>query len=148
MANEFLYGQWYIHYSTFPMWLKGDKCLPTFHYAPGRHGQIEDTVRYSKKGRLKSIKGTDFPVAGKLLHFIWRGKGLLYLLKSRWHIVYVSPQQDWMIIAFSASLLTPAGYDIVAKKQNLSDAERIDYVNQFQQLIPNVPIQKVAQASV
>ena len=53
-----------------------------------------------------------------------------------------------MIIAFSASLLTPAGYDIVAKKQNLSDAERIDYVNQFQQLIPNVPIQKVAQASV
>ena len=49
-----------------------------------------------------------------------------------------------MIIAFSASLFTPAGYDIVAKKQNLSDSERIDYVNQFQQLIPNVPIQKVA----
>ena len=60
MANEFLYGQWYIHYSTFPMWLKGDKCQPTFHYALGRHGQIEDTVRYSKKGVLKVSKAQIF----------------------------------------------------------------------------------------
>ena len=37
---ELLQGRWYIHFSNFPMWLKGDKTNPTFNYTIEKRGDI------------------------------------------------------------------------------------------------------------
>ena len=87
-----LEGTWYIHFSDFPMWLKGDKKYPTFTYTVKRRNGVvglKDEVRYLKKGRAKSINGFDTPVDANPHSFVWRGDGLLALLKSC--LLYTSP---------------------------------------------------------
>lgn len=89
-----LEGTWYIHFSDFPMWLKGDKRYPTFTYTVKRRKGVvglKDEVRYLKNGKAKSINGFDTPVEARPGSFVWRGDGLLALLKSKWNILYLGP---------------------------------------------------------
>jgi hypothetical protein len=79
---QHLEGKWFIHYSNFPMWLKGDKLNPTFTYTVGQQGSktgLKDAVQYLKKGVLKQISGFDTPTDSTNQSFIWRGAGLLKL---------------------------------------------------------------------
>ncbi len=125
LSLQSLEGKWYIHYSNFPMWLKGDKLNPTFTYTVGQQGQksgLKDAVQYVKKGVLKQISGFDTPADSTNQSFIWRGAGLLKFVTSRWRILYVNPNQNWAIIQFEKTLFTPAGYDVIARQAQL-DAE-------------------------
>jgi hypothetical protein len=36
---EELEGKWFIHFSNFPMWLKGDKTSPAFNYTIEKRGE-------------------------------------------------------------------------------------------------------------
>lgn len=120
MTLETLQGKWYIHFSNFPMWLKGDKTHPTFNYTIEKRGGIEglkDEVIYFKKGKQKSIIGFDKPINKMNTQFIWRGKGLLSLLKSEWHVLYLDPTNTWAIIGFKKTLFTPSGYDVISKNK-------------------------------
>lgn len=110
-------GKWYVHFTDFNMWLRGDKLYPTFTYTK-ENDRILDEVSYMKKGRVKTILGYD-----KVLDngsFIWRGKGILKPLYSEWFIDYVSEDGSWMLIYFKPTLLTQEGYDIIAKDEVLS----------------------------
>ncbi len=121
-----LAGKWYIHYSDFPMWLKGDKLFPTFNYSLGRRGGtsgLEDEVKYIKDGRQKSISGFDTPTHERNVSFVWRGKGLMSLLKSEWEILYVDPAWQWAIIHFQKTLFTPEGYDVIGRDKQLSQEQ-------------------------
>ena len=76
---SFLYGQWKVVYTNFPMWLKGDKLNPRLNYAPtDKPNIILDVVKYKQSGNIKQIKGTDYSKGNS--EFIWRGQGLLRLL--------------------------------------------------------------------
>ena len=119
-----LEGTWYIHFSDFPMWLKGDKQYPTFTYTIKRRKGVvglKDEVRYVKNNRAKSINGFDTPVAAHPGAFVWRGDGLLALLKSTWDILYLNPEGTWAIIHFEKTLFTPEGYDVMARSEQLSE---------------------------
>ena len=87
-----LSGKWYILQSNFPMWLKGDKTMPTFNYElvekKGKQA-LFDQVKYLKNGKEKSIIGYDIPLDQQNVKFVWRGKGILGMLKSKWEIVYL-----------------------------------------------------------
>ncbi len=120
---EDLEGAWYIIFSNFPMWLKGDKTSPSLNYSVQMQGGVRglgDEVISWKQGKKQSIIGFDTPLDEANLRFEWRGKGLLSLLSSRWEIVYLDAAKEWAIIYFEKTLFTPKGYDVIARNQHLS----------------------------
>jgi hypothetical protein len=139
-----LLGTWHIRYSSFPMWTKGNKKNPCFNYLPDpdHKNRIIDIVEYEKNGILKKIVGFDYPNTNKQ-SFTWRGKGLLYLLKSKWRIEYLSEDQEWMIISFKPTLFTPSGYDIVSKTKNPDSIQRETILKIFNERFVNVNITKI-----
>lgn len=132
-----LEGTWYINQSNFPMWLKGDKTKPTFHYSIQTKGQqegLKDVVSYYQKGRIKQIKGFDTVLKEDNSQFLWRGKGLLALVTSQWGIAHLAPSKDWAIIYFKKTWFTPAGYDVISRYPQLSTAQFEAVEQQVQQL--------------
>ncbi|WP_222166697.1 hypothetical protein [Edaphocola aurantiacus] len=116
-----LTGTWYVHYTNFPMWLKGDKKEPSFHYriVAGTEGpELEDTVFYMKGLEQKRIRGWDKPINKECTKFEWRGKGLLTLVRSKWEWVHMD--DDFALIFFERTLFTPKGYDIICREKVLS----------------------------
>ncbi len=117
-----LEGKWFINQSNFPMWLKGNKINPTFNYTLiEKNGKpnLLDEVQYSKKSKTKSIIGNDKPLNENNNSFVWRGKGLLAFVKSKWNILYINPEKQWMVIHFQKTLFTPEGYDVVSRSKTL-----------------------------
>jgi hypothetical protein len=116
-------GRWYIVLSNFPMWLKGDKTSPSLNYTVETKGAVtglRDEVISQKRGKTQSIVGFDTPLDGANTRFLWRGKGLLSLLTSRWEIVHLSAEGEWAIIHFEKTLFTSEGYDVIARRKQLS----------------------------
>jgi len=132
-----LEGKWYIVFTNFPMWLKGDKKQPTFNYKI-LDNRLLDEVKYIKNGREKTITGYDTPENTENSKFTWCGKGLLGLLSSKWEIKKVSADKTWMLIYFKKTLFTPEGYDIVSRK-TVQDAETLEKMSTE---IMNIPSSK------
>lgn len=97
------------------MWTSGKRIKPMFTY--GSISESDDTLTFSddvsytaKHVTQKHIRGIDTydKTTGV---FTWRGKGLLKLFKSTWKIR--ARGENYLIIEFSRSLVTPSGVDIV-----------------------------------
>lgn len=85
-----------------------EKTNPTFNYTiMERKGDtvLLDEVKYLKKGKNKTIVGYDKTLDDSNTRFIWRGKGLLFIAKSKWEIIYISDNHRWAIIHFKKTLL-------------------------------------------
>jgi hypothetical protein len=119
-----LVGTWFICYTNFPMWLKGDKTNPTFNYTITHKGDkvLLDEVKYLKNGKQKTITGSDYQNEKDSTAFTWRGKGILGLLKSHWRVALIDPKGQWAVIAFSKTLFTPAGVDIICRTPEISES--------------------------
>ena len=74
-----------------------------------------DEVKYTQKGRTKSINGFDKPLNIENTSFEWRGNGLLSLLSSKWQILHLDSTKLWAIIYFESTLFTPKGYDVICR---------------------------------
>jgi hypothetical protein len=137
LTLELLVGSWYIHYTNFPMWLKGDKVQPTFNYSissrNGKEGLI-DVVRFMKNGKMKEIIGFDTPLNEENTSFKWRGKGMLALFTSKWEIKYYDKEHDWALIYFSKTLATPEGYDVITRKPQLEAREEASILDKLNEL--------------
>jgi lipocalin len=132
-----LEGKWYVQYTNFPMWLKGDKQQPTFNYSILQKNKmigLYDEVRYIQNGKEKSIVGFDTPLSTDNTKFSWRGKGLLYLFVSKWQILYVNDINTWAIIGFEKTLATPKGYDVITRSENINSAEHIEIQKKMEEL--------------
>lgn len=121
-----LLGSWFIVSSNFPMWLKGNKENPTFNYSlvEGKKGVLLDEVKYHKNGKQKTITGYDHQESTDSLSFVWKGKGLLFIAKSKWRVAMIDPQGKWAVIHFSKTLFTPEGVDIISREKTL-DAQTL-----------------------
>jgi hypothetical protein len=122
-----LEGRWHVLETTFPMWLSGKRAKPAFTYTRAARNGLEvldDDVSFIDvaTGREKHIRGVDVPAADDERAFVWRGKGLLAIATSRWRVIEVAPQGDWAVIAFSRTLFTPAGLDVIARSPAPLDA--------------------------
>jgi hypothetical protein len=145
---EDLEGKWFINNSNFPMWLKGDKTSPTFNYTIENKGKIVlllDKVTYMKKGKPATITGFDTPVNNDLTEFIWRGKGILKLLKSRWRILFIDTKHQWAIIHFDKTLFTPEGYDVISRNKTLKPATEMDIKKKLNELGVTLQLSKILQ---
>ncbi len=123
-----LIGTWFICSSNFPMWLKGDKTNPTFTYSiPSRKAHstvLLDEVKYLKWGKPKTLTGFDYQDTTDSSAFVWRGKGILSLVRSRWNVVLIDPHGQWAVIWFSKTWFTPEGVDIISRSPHLSAKTR------------------------
>jgi hypothetical protein len=108
-------GTWAVRSTNFPMWLTRERLSPRFSYDLVSENPLtlRDDVSYTTadKGE-KHILGVD-----KWAHdgFVWRGKGLLKLVTSRWTISGISDDKTVVAIRFQKSLFTPAGIDIIVR---------------------------------
>ena len=108
-----LAGTWHVVASNFPLWTKGDKTNPTFHYGVLGAGRLSDTVAWLEDGSTGFIEGTDVQSATTPTHFTWRGTGLLVFFTSAWDVVALG--DDWAIIYFSSTPATPEGVDVITR---------------------------------
>jgi len=117
-----LEGTWYVNMSNFNMWLKGNKRNPRFTYTlqtKRRITGLKDVVSYDKHKKQKTIKGFDTPVNNSTTAFVWRGKGLLSLVKSKWEILYQT--NDWALIHFQKTVFTAEGYDVISRQKSMDE---------------------------
>ncbi len=118
-----LRGEWYVLFSNFPMWLKGNKLFPRFNYDIEINNKLiglRDEVRYVQDNKPKQLVGFDKPLDETNEKFEWRGKGLHWLIRSRWQIMHYDMQEmEWMVISFERTLFTPAGIDIISRSPML-----------------------------
>lgn len=118
------------------MWLKGNKTHPTFNYtAINKNGKVilKDEVKYVKGGKEKMISGYDYPT-DEGSSFLWRGKGLLRIAKSRWEIIYYDKVFQFAIIRFKKTAFTPAGIDVISREKNISVEVKKQISNKLKEL--------------
>ena len=112
---ELLPGSWGIAATNFPMWISGERTNPSFTYelVSASPLVLADDVSYlDAEGVEKHIIGTD---TLKNDEFVWRGKGVLRIVKSHWHVAGANDDGTVAAIRFSKSAVTPAGIDIIVK---------------------------------
>jgi hypothetical protein len=121
-----LLGTWHILLSTFPMWRGDDRENPRFHYGelPPENGAValSDRVSFHRGGKEREILGIDVQDAAQPNRFVWKGKGLLRLFSSRWAVEHLHPGGEWALISFEATLVTPAGIDVITRAPALPEA--------------------------
>ncbi len=115
-SADLLPGTWVIAATNFPMWLTGERREPRFSYdVLGTEPLVlADEVSYlTADGAQKRILGKDTWRDGE---FVWRGKGLLGLFTSRWHVAGAADDGTVLVIRFEKSLATPAGLDVIVRE--------------------------------
>ncbi|KAF3025609.1 hypothetical protein E8E14_012646 [Neopestalotiopsis sp. 37M] len=93
-------------------------------WSPIEEGKtFDDLVEYEKGAKLKNVKGID-TVKGPG-DFLWRGKGLLKPITSKWEVLGWGLGQPlasgdverWMVIWFAPTLFTAEGVDILTDRR-------------------------------
>lgn len=117
MFNK-LFTKWDIVSPTFSMWTDGKREQPSITYTKLNDLPltVNNQVKFLKDGKEKTIEGIEKYKDGQ---FIWRGKGLLKIFKSTWHIVYLD--DDILNIKFGSTLITEAGLDILVRDKSRSE---------------------------
>lgn len=136
-----LEGGWTVAASNFPMWLEGNKTDPNFIYRvrPGTSPvELDDIVAYTQSGRRDTIEGTDTQDPSAPAHFTWRGNGLLAAFSSDWIVMAHGPDDRWLILYFTKTLVTPEGVDVIVKRPPLSAEDR----ESIQKLLASDPFLK------
>lgn len=134
--REVLPGQWRVLATTFPMWLSGRRLRPMFRYGllAGDPLTLSDEVTYRTRGGAeKRIVGVDRfdPASGM---FVWRGRGLLRVLSSRWRVEHLTGDRELIVLSFAKSPVTPAGVDVIGR----GDAARADARDLLPPLAPEL----------
>ena len=144
MELQQISGLWHIYATNFPMWLSGKRTNPTFQYTLDKYEKgirLIDVVSYHQNGNFKTINGYDFPLNKANTAFEWRGKGWMYFIKSKWKIIHVSPDEEWMIIYFEKTLFTPKGFDVITRCKDPSEKIRAE-IKTFLSENRNIPTLK------
>jgi hypothetical protein len=120
ITNESIQGVWHVIGTTFPMWLAGDKLAPQFKYSNLNGNRFDDTVQYTdKNGKTHEIHG--FDVEQGPGEYLWRGRGWLCFFTTKWR--FVASADDWAVIVFEPTLVTPAGLDVISRRENMTKDE-------------------------
>ena len=113
---ELLPGSWSIVATNFPMWLSGKRSHPRFSYALVSADPLvlgDDVSYLDADGKDRHILGRDVLRGDE---FVWRGRGALGVIASRWSVAGCSDDGEVVAIRFSKSLATPAGVDIIVRE--------------------------------
>jgi hypothetical protein len=124
-----LLGAWYVLITNYGFWR--ERTHPQLEYtplSPDAYGRARflDSLRYRQADMLgrvqrKLLVGID--VAEREGQFTWRGKGPLWLIKSRWCVPLIDPNYRWMVTFFARSNVgTAPGLDICTRDPSIPQA--------------------------
>jgi len=130
-AQRFL-GTWHILVTNYGYWRS--RTDPTVTYEPlpsepAEDGALHwrDTLRFGKRGLLGgairpgTLGGVDVELSPG--RFLWRGDGLLSIIKSPWWVLMVDPADEWAVTYFGRSNVgTAPGMDVYSRRPDLSPA--------------------------
>ncbi|MFV8752402.1 hypothetical protein ACNOYE_17795 [Nannocystaceae bacterium ST9] len=120
-------GAWYILVSNYGFW--HERTHPRIEYAllPDEGGprRVSDQLRYRQLGlfgrRAKLLAGIDEVVRPG--EFVWRGAGLLTIVRSRWCVPLIDPRGQWAITYFARSNIgTAPGLDLYTRAPSIDQA--------------------------
>lgn len=117
-------GSWLVRSTNFPMWLTRERSTPRFTYTVVGDNPLalRDDVSYlTTDNQEKHVLGVD-----KWAHdgFVWRGKGPLRFVTSRWAVAGLNEEQTVIALRFQKTLFTPAGIDIITREGVVVDELR------------------------
>lgn len=111
-------GEWFIAVTNYGYWKERTDCKVRYEKLPS--GEIKDTLSFRKDGRPDTLGGVDRQDAVTRQHFVWRGNGLFWLVRSPWWVVKVADDYSWAVTYFGRSNVgTPAGMDIYSRAPSL-----------------------------
>lgn len=124
-----LMGSWYLLVTNHGFWRQ--RTHPHIEYSPlepdpDGHSRFLDSVRFRQsdflgRAQRRSIVGVD--VAERDGQFVWRGKGALWVFKSRWCVPLIDPDHRWVVSYIGRSNVgTPPGLDICTRDPTISQA--------------------------
>ncbi len=118
-APQFLLeGRWTVQSSSLPMWHEADITCPTLVYLPAMtDDHVDDFVLYEDEGEPTVIAGKDWQDPNDRRHVTWRGRGPLFLFSGDWYVR--AKTDDWMIIYFESTMVSPEGVDVLARGASL-----------------------------
>jgi hypothetical protein len=75
---------------------------------------LDDVGYRTRTGAQRHVIGTDRydPRTGRL---VWRGRGMLSPLTSRWSVDRLTAAGELAVISFARTMVTPAGMDILSR---------------------------------
>ncbi len=133
LMMQWLIGTWFILSSDAPIWLNGDKLLPTLNYTFVQKKdtyKLLDETRYTKNGKKKVIAGYDRLAKNDPSAFVWKGRGILFFVTSKWKVSLQDKDGAWAVIHYSKTLFTPDGVDIISRSRSLND-NTISHIHQL-----------------
>ena len=118
-------GTWYILASNYGFWKARIHPSVTYGALPGDTFSMSDRLSFEVRPMLGGgfrpavLDGVDRE-SQEPGRFIWRGKGLLRIIRSPWCVVAVGPEYDWAVTYFARSNVgTAPGVDIYARTPSL-----------------------------
>ena len=126
-------GTWHIIVTNYGYWRS--RTNPTVTYEPlsGPQRTWRDTLRFRKRGLLGEKAGALGGVDVELEpgRFLWRGDGLLRVIKSPWWVLIVDPGYTWAVTYFARSNVgTAPGMDVYGRRPDLEPALMDDILAQ------------------
>lgn len=122
-----LEGRWYVVATNFSLWLNGAYSNPGNNYTNFRIRnnklRFDDLIVFSKEGKEKNLKGKLVQKDPVKLDFIWRGKGLFFIYKSKWRVIANDSEGGWIVLYSAKTFTSPEGIDILSRNKKMSDNE-------------------------
>lgn len=109
-------GTWKVRSTNFAMWLSRERKNPRFTYDLVGESPLtlRDDVSYLTADDVeKHVLGVDKWADDG---FVWRGKGLLAVARSRWTVAGANDASTVLAIRFEKTLFSPAGIDIIVRE--------------------------------
>ncbi|WP_411698483.1 hypothetical protein [Conyzicola sp.] len=109
-------GVWNVRATNFPMWLTRERKSPRFSYDLVSENPLtlrNDVSYFTADNQEKHVLGTDKWADD---HFVWRGKSLLKLARSRWAVSGKNDASTVLAIRFDKTAFTPAGIDVIVRE--------------------------------
>jgi lipocalin len=134
-APRFL-GTWFIIATNYAFWKR--RIHPTVTYGAMVSHPLtwSDRLCFEVRGvfgqayRAKVLDGVDRQ-DGEPGRFLWRGAGLLRVIRSPWCVVAVGPAYDWAVTYFARSNVgTSPGVDIYARTPSLQPEQVADILRE------------------
>jgi hypothetical protein len=114
-------GTWFIIATNYGFWKHRNHPTVTYGALPGEPLAMTDRLSFEarpllgRRYRPDVLEGIDRQ-DGEPGRFLWRGKGLLRVIRSPWCVVAVGPAYDWAVTYFARSNVgTAGGVDIYAR---------------------------------
>ncbi|WP_437539115.1 hypothetical protein WME79_23270 [Sorangium sp. So ce726] len=125
-AERFL-GTWHIVATNYGFWKNRIHPTVTYSRCPGPGFCMSDRLSFEARPlfggqyRPAVLEGIDTQDAQHAAHFVWRGAGILGLIRSPWYVVAVGEAYDWAVTYFGRSNVgTAPGVDIYSREPSLA----------------------------